>query len=111
MKNFVFFVIGAFILATLPAEAGRVNKRQASQRARIHQGVKSGELTKREAHKLNQQQRGIRRQERRAKADGTVTDEEAAKLEKRQDRASKAIYRNKHDAQDRGEAPEAPSAE
>lgn len=83
------------------AEAGRVNKRQGNQRARIHQGVKSGELTKKEAGKLRSQQRSIRRQEKRAKADGVVTDQEAKRLENRQDRASKAIYKNKHDDQKR----------
>lgn len=105
-KIVVILTLAIAFLLTQAAEAGRVNKRQGNQRARIHQGVKSGELTKREAHKLRQQQRSIHRQEKRAKSDGVVTDQEAKRLENRQDRASKAIYKNKHDDQKRDDTSE-----
>jgi hypothetical protein len=100
MKYLALAIIAMSLLGNT-AEANRANKRQSNQKSRIHQGVKSGELTKREAHKLRKQQRGIERQEERANADGEVTAKEAAKLEQRQDRASKAIYKQKHDAQER----------
>jgi propanediol utilization protein len=78
-----------------------VTERQENQKARIDQGVKSGELTKREAARLRAEQRGIRAEKRMAKADGVVTAQERAKLRHDQNRASRHIYRQKHDAQKR----------
>ena len=74
----------------------RANAREGAQRARIDDGRKDGDLTKREASALNLQQRHIRRSERRIKADGDVTRVERARLERRQDRASRNIRRAKH---------------
>ena len=76
-----------------------VTERQENQKARIAEGVKSGELTRREAAKLRAEQRGIRAEKRMAKADGVVTPAERAKLRRDQNRASRDIYRQKHDAQ------------
>jgi len=78
-----------------------VNKQQYHQQARIKQGVKSGELTKKEAIKLETRQRKIARTERRMKSDGDLTAAERAKLDKMQDHQSKVIYNQKHDEQDR----------
>ena len=78
-----------------------VNKRQVNQSKRIRQGVRSGELTRHETVRLRQQQNRIKRQERRFKADGTFTKRERAKIHKRQNRASKNIYRKKHNARTR----------
>lgn len=76
-----------------------VTQRQENQKERISQGVKSGELTKREAAKLRAEQRAIQAEKRMAKTDGTVTPAERAKLQRDQNRASRDIYRQKHDAQ------------
>ena len=76
-----------------------VTERQENQQARIAEGVKSGELTKREAARLHAEQRTIRAEKRMAKADGKVTPAERAKLRRDQNRASADIYRQKHDAQ------------
>lgn len=97
-------------LACLHAEAARRDARQHNQRARIHQGVKSGELTQKEAAGLRAQQRKIRRMERKAEADGVVTGQEKHKIEKAQDRASKSIHNQKHDDQQRGENAPAPQS-
>ena len=78
-----------------------VTERQDNQKARIHQGVKSGELTRHEAAKLRAEQRRIRAEKRMAKADGVVTPAERAKLRRDQNRASRDIYRQKHDEQKR----------
>ena len=75
------------------------DQRQQNQKARINEGVKSGELTKKEATKLHAEQRAIKTEERMAKADGKVTPAERAKLQRDQNRASADIYRQKHDAQ------------
>ncbi len=100
MKSIVAFVL--LISIGTEAQAARRDNRQARQHARIHEGVKSGELTTGEAMKLRKQQRHIRRMENRAEADGTVTNREKYRIEKAQDRASKNIYRKKHNDAERG---------
>jgi len=81
------------------SETPVIDKREQNQKARIKQGVKSGELTKKEARKLGAEQKKIQRDEKKAKADGVVTPEEKAKIRKEQRKASKDIYRQKHDTQ------------
>jgi hypothetical protein len=76
----------------------RVTKRQMKQQERIHQGVKTGELTPGEAARLEAQQKKIRRDKRKAKADGVVTPAERQKIAREQNRASRNIYRKKHNA-------------
>jgi hypothetical protein len=76
-----------------------VEKRQLLQQERIGQGVASGQLTPQEAVRLERQQAGIERAQERAEADGKVTPEERARLHRKQDRASRRIYKEKHDAQ------------
>lgn len=83
------------------AHAGRMVNRNVRQRARIHQGVQSGELTHREAHRARVEERHIRRMEGRAASDGQITPGERARIESAQDRASKDIYRMKHNDQER----------
>lgn len=78
-----------------------VDARQKIQKERIKEGVKSGELTKRETRGLVRQQKKIQRHEAKAKADGEVTPQERARLQKEQNRASRRIARQKHDRQDR----------
>jgi len=73
-----------------------VKERQKLQHARIKQGVKSGELTKGEATKLHSEEKSIQAEKQMAKADGKVTKAERAKLRKDQNKASKDIYRMKH---------------
>lgn len=88
-------------LVTAPAFAGTrdpgVNKRQHKQHARIHQGVKSGELTRTEAKSLRADQRAIRAEEREFKSDGKLTKAERKELHQDQNEASRDIYREKHD--------------
>lgn len=80
----------------------RSDRRQSRQGARVREGVKSGELTRGEAAKLRSQQRRINRTEKRMEADGELSGKEEAKLERMQDRASKNIYRKKHNERERG---------
>jgi hypothetical protein len=85
----------------------RINARQQVQRERIQQGVRSGELTRREAAKSRENQRDIRQLERAYKSDGELTRGERRDLTHEQNQASRQIYRDKHDAQERGVAPPA----
>jgi hypothetical protein len=105
MKNIMFIAVFLMVLGTSAAMAQQtegVDARQRVQRARIAQGVSSGEVTRSEARRLRAEQRHIRRVERRAKADGEVTRQEKAKITRKQNRASRDIRRQKHDGQDRG---------
>ena len=100
MKN-VFFVAMLLIFSiTVKAQTqtARADVRQGAQRARIHEGRRDDDLTRREATFLYREQRHIRRAERRAKADGEVTVCEKARVERKQDRASRHIRRAKHNS-------------
>jgi Skp family chaperone for outer membrane proteins len=87
------------------ADAGtrdpRVNARQHNQRERIQQGVRSGELTRHETRNVAEDQRDIRQLERAYKSDGKLTGAERVDLRHEQNQASRELYREKHDAQDR----------
>jgi hypothetical protein len=79
----------------------RVNERQERQADRIHQGIRSGELTRPEAHRLMQNEHQINRYERVARADGRISPKEHRRLERMQNHESHAIYHQKHDRQER----------
>jgi hypothetical protein len=95
--------LAGLLLLAPPAEAaGRVGRRQIRQQARIAQGVRSGELTRRETARLERQQAALACQKRRMLADGGgLGPVERARLERHQDRLSRHIYRQKHDQQSR----------
>ena len=76
-----------------------VDQRQTNQQARIDQGVASGQLTARVTNRLDKQQARIAAVEAKDKADGKVTKAERAELHRMQNRASKNVYVQKHDAQ------------
>ena len=89
------------IAGSVSAGTPRIDQREQNQRARIHNGVKSGELTRPEARRLAAGQMHVLRVEDRAKADGVVTSRERAHLLHEENQQSRRIYRQKHDAQDR----------
>jgi len=74
-----------------------IQQRMQNQERRIDQGVKSGELTPKEAGKLEAEQARTRQTEQRMKSDGQLTSKERQKLHTMQDRSSDRIYRQKHD--------------
>jgi hypothetical protein len=79
-----------------PTDDPGIQKREQNQEKRIEQGVKSGQLTPNETGRLEAQQAKIKQDEERMKADGKLTKAERKKLKREQDRASKNIYRKKH---------------
>ncbi|HTR97002.1 MAG TPA: hypothetical protein VMH61_03790 [Candidatus Acidoferrales bacterium] len=83
-------------IASAQDSTPRIDRREVRQHERIHQGVRSGELTPGEAARLRAGQRHINRMERRAKANGVVTPRERARITRAQDRQSRKIYRLKH---------------
>jgi hypothetical protein len=76
-----------------------IERRQETQHRRIEQGVRSGELTRREVRGLAVEQRKIEREQRRAASDGVVTSRERAGIQRDQNQASRHIARQKHDRQ------------
>ncbi|MGB7622499.1 MAG: hypothetical protein WBN92_09140 [Terriglobia bacterium] len=78
-----------------------INHRQAHQQARISQGVRSGELTYREARRLESQEARIQADKLFAKSDGNVSPAERRQLNRELNRTSRNIYRQKHDGQHR----------
>jgi hypothetical protein len=78
-----------------------ITSRQVKEQARIEKGVENKELTKAETARLEREQRKIEIEKKMAKKDGTVTPEERRFLKREQNRASRDIKRQKHDAQTR----------
>lgn len=78
-----------------------VNARQQHQQQRIGQGVRSGELTRGEARRLQREQRHIHQEERAYRSDGHLSRAERADLHRDQNRASRHIFNEKHDGQQR----------
>lgn len=79
--------------------ADRAHTRGERQDARIQQGVNSGELTHKETKRLEAQQTRIDHAQQKASSDGNLTAEEKKHIETLRNRASKNIYRQKHDGQ------------
>lgn len=76
-------------------------QRDVNQQRRIEQGVKSGQLTNREAGKLENGQARDDRAEARAGANGRVSANEQQRIQKAENKQSKRVYRQKHDKQTR----------
>ncbi|MES2207462.1 MAG: hypothetical protein V4525_11810 [Pseudomonadota bacterium] len=76
--------------------APTIDQRQTHQERRIDQGIRSGELTPREANRLARGQEHIDRLENRAKADGVVTRWERQRIQQAQNEQNRRIYRAKH---------------
>ncbi len=91
-------MIAALPITALAGPQGQgVNQRQHNQQARIHQGVKSGELTRPEARRLQAEQRHIRKEERAYRADGHLSPAERADLHRDLNKSSRRIVAQKHD--------------
>ena len=82
-----------------PLATPRIDQRQVNQQKRIDQGVASGQLNAKETRRLDTREAKIAANEAKAKSDGKVTKAERRHLRLQEDRASKAIYRQKHDRQ------------
>ncbi|MEO6328796.1 MAG: hypothetical protein ABIO55_07685 [Ginsengibacter sp.] len=87
--------------ANINAADAQVKQRSHVQAHRIHQGVKSGELTKAERKNLIEDQKEIHQDVKLAKADGKVTAGERRIIRKEQKQESREIYRKKHNNRER----------
>lgn len=93
------FTSSAFAASAQTADAARPASTLKNDRARLKQGVKTGELTKNETARLAVQGARVRQERKDYRADGTVTAAERKDLRKDKKKLSKNIYKQKHDAQ------------
>lgn len=115
MKQFGMFVVAVLMsvcvisasaqtnsTTTTPPPAGdrtpRINARQHRQQQRIANGIKSGQLTSKEAAHLEKREAHIQAEKKADKANGPMTTQERRQLTRQQNRTSRAIYRKKHNA-------------
>jgi hypothetical protein len=99
-KNIIAALVLTFGLTTATfadTKTPVINARQQNQQKRIAQGIRSGELTAKETVKLELNQKKIQHDKKEAKEDGVVTTRERIKLQKEENRASKRIFKAKHD--------------
>ena len=98
MNKIILAAVAAVAFTAGAAQAQTVDRREANQAGRIENGVASGQLTPREAGRDERQQASIKNQEDRMRArdDGRLTGRDRAVLQHRENRASRHIYRTKH---------------
>jgi hypothetical protein len=94
----------AALLVTSEASAagpGRIRNRKENQQDRIAQGVKSGQLTAGETAKLERKEGALNQEERdmRRLDGGKLTPQDRRTINRQQNRLSRQIYREKHDAE------------
>jgi len=104
MKRIVIsMMVGALLLGSVSSVLAQneVNQRQRNQQKRIAEGVENGSLTPAETARLERQEAAIHHEvktERKANG-GKLTPQERRQVNRQQNRESKRIYRQKHDAQ------------
>lgn len=96
MKNLMLLFVFTFAFGI-----SHTNAQQVAAKKRIAEGVKSGELTKKETKQLTRQTRNLNKTKRVAKADGVVTKRERAVIHAKKNGLSKNISRQKNDRQNR----------
>ncbi len=92
MNTKTILLIAVFFTVSTAASAQSNN----TQKQRVKQGIKQGEITKAEADKIREQRKGVRAEVKEARADGIVTKEEKKDIYKERKDANKAIVRAKH---------------
>ena len=101
MKTLAILTLAVGLTVSSTSFATSINDRQENQRARIAQGIESGEITKREGKKLVQQQQRIAKQEHKFRSDGEFTAKERARVQHNLNKSSGNIYRKKHNVTSR----------
>ena len=104
MKRIVVsMMMGALMLGGVSSVLAQneINERQRNQQKRIGEGVENGSLTPAETARLEKQEAAIHHEvktERQANG-GKLTAQERRQVNRQQNRESRRIYRQKHDAQ------------
>lgn len=87
-----------FSAGALAQNAASETQRDTNQQNRVEQGLKSGQLSTKEAGTLERDEQRIDRTQARDMKDGTLTTQEKAQIQREQNRASQQIYQDKHNA-------------
>lgn len=98
--NLSMFAAAALAVSTSMAMGQTIHPRKDYQQDRIGQGVRSGQLTRHETTNLERREMSINREEHamRRAHNGHLTRADRAALTRRQNRVSRSIYRDKHNA-------------
>jgi hypothetical protein len=94
--------VALFVMAQ-PATAGEIQRRKNRQQHRIAAGVEKGKLSPAEASRLEHQEDAINKEEQAMKDanGGKLSRAERREINHQQNKASRHIYRQKHDANDK----------
>ena len=78
----------------------QVNRREGNQQKRIANGINNGSLSPKETANLEKREASVQKQEQKdmAKHDGHLTKTEQNRLNHRENKISKSIYKDKHNA-------------
>lgn len=101
-KTAMAAVLGVLFSTAALAQGGverGMERRDAVNNERIEQGMRSGQITPREAARLRAKQARIERMEAHARRDGVVTGRERERIEVAQNDLSRSIRFEKHDRQ------------
>jgi hypothetical protein len=99
MKTNLIARLAVLVLTlAVPALGAEVDQREARQQQRIAEGVENGSLKPGQTARLERREAKIHNEIKRDRAanGGHLTPAERAKINREQNRASRAIYRNKH---------------
>ena len=101
MKRFAFMTAMVTGLVATALTAQEIKDRKENQQDRIAQGVKSGQLTAGETAKLETKEAGLNKEIRhdRKQNGGNLTNNEKKQINHQQNKLSRNIYKQKHDAQ------------
>ena len=106
-KTLIGTALAVILCGAAPAMANHgprdasVNQRQHLVEQRIEQGLRSGELTRREYRRLQHEAHEIARLEHAFRADGRLSERERGELHARLDRLGREVYRENHDGERR----------
>jgi broad specificity phosphatase PhoE len=103
-RSVAAIVVSVLVSIPASARAGGIKKRAENQQDRIAQGVKSGQLTARETARLEGKESKLNTEVRdmRQLDGGKLTSKDRAVVNQQQNRLSRNIYTQKHDAQTQG---------
>ncbi|MFZ6658337.1 hypothetical protein [Undibacterium sp. TJN19] len=99
-KKFIPLLLAGLLTGSVFAQGVSSDvQRNVNQQTRIEDGLKSGQLTTKEAGKLEREQAAVAHEEHTALKDGKLNQQEKTKIDRMQNKASADIYAQKHDAQ------------
>jgi len=98
-KAAVAVALGAVFSTAVFAQGFGFEQRDAAMNQRIEEGIRTGQITHREAARLHERQAKIERLEARARRDGVITERERTRIEVAQEELSRMIRFDKHNDQ------------